>query len=149
MRDRELVTEAIRKAGGQKTLAATFGVSQSAISEWGRTRPIPRHVRPRLEDYLREIEALDPVGDQQREKSAYGQGGLSPAVTKLLALVGLTSGEESLAALPNSARGRYEERANELLASVRRQLEEYLRLLETEHQRKPRSRKKGRKRPEL
>ena len=40
------------KAGGAAALAQMFGVTPAAASEWGRARPIPRHVRPRLEGYV-------------------------------------------------------------------------------------------------
>ncbi len=33
-------------------VARLFGVTAPAASEWGRIRPIPRHLRPRIEDYL-------------------------------------------------------------------------------------------------
>jgi hypothetical protein len=35
-------------------LAELFGVSKQAASEWGRVRAIPRHVRPRLEEVVRQ-----------------------------------------------------------------------------------------------
>lgn len=148
MRDRELVTEAIRKAGGQKFLADIFGVSQSAISEWGRTRSIPRHVRPRIEDYLRKDEAPNSGEYERVEESPQGQARFSPPLDRLLELVGLASEAKSLSNLPPSARKRYEDRANELLAWLRRQLQEYQLLLEAGHRRKTRYPKKGRKRPE-
>ena len=149
MRDRELVTEAIRKAGGQKLLADIFGVSQSAISEWGRTRPIPRHVKPRIEDYLRKDEAPNSGGNEKVEESSQGQARSLPPLDRLLELVGLASEAKNLSHLPPSARKRYEDRANELLAWFRRELQEYQLLLETGHRRKTPYPKKGRKRPEL
>ena len=126
MRDRELVTEAIRKAGGQKLLADIFGVSQSAISEWGRTRPIPRHVRPRIEEYLRKNEPPNSDGNEKVEESPQGQARFSPPLDRLLELVGLASEAKSLLNLPPSARKRYEDRANELLAWLRRQLDTWI-----------------------
>ena len=148
MRDRELVTEAIRKAGGQKLLADIFGVSQSAISEWGRTRPIPRHVRPRIEDYLRKNEAPKADANEKVEESPQAQARFLSPLVRLLELVGLASEAKSLSNLPPSARKRYEDRANELLAWLRRQLQEYQLLLEKGHRRKTRYPKKKRKRPE-
>ena len=148
MRDRELVAEGIKRAGGQKALAAIFGVAQSAISEWGRTRPIPRHVRPRLEEYLRNIEAPKLDRDHEDHMSAQTQGGFSPPIVRLLGVVGLALKAKSIADLPRSARKRYEDRAHELLAWLRRELEEYQLMLETEHQGKARSRKKVRKTPQ-
>ena len=148
MRDRELVIEAIRKAGGQKPLAAIFGVAQSAVSEWGRTRPIPRHVRPRLEEYLRNLEAQNLEENQEADTSAQGQGDFSPTIVKLLGVVSLTLKAKTIADLPRPARKRYEDRAHELLAWLRRELEEYQRMLETEHQGKLGSRRKRRKNPQ-
>ena len=120
-------------AGGQKPLAAIFGVAQSAISEWGRARPIPRHVRPRLEEYLRNIEVQRSERNQEADTSDQGKGDLSPPVVRLLGLVGLTLKAKAIKDLPPSARKRYEDRANELLAWLRRELEEYQLVLETEH----------------
>jgi hypothetical protein len=142
LRDRELVTEAIRKAGGQKPLAAIFSVAQSAISEWGRTRPIPRHVKPRLEEYLRSTETPTLERNQEADALPQGQGGFSPPVVRLLGAVGLASQAKNIADLPRSARKRYEDRAHELVAWLRRELEEYQLMLETEHHGRPRSRKK-------
>ena|SRR5215469_923422 len=147
LRDRELVVDAIRKAGGQKPLAAIFGVSQSAISEWGRSRPIPRHVRPRLEGYLRNNEGVISDQKQQVESSPQDHAVLSPPVDRLLRLVDLASEAKTLADLPRPARKRFEDRANELITWLRRQLKEYQLLLEAEHKRKVRSRKKGRSHP--
>lgn len=33
-------------------LAKLFGVTVAAASEWGRFRPVPRHMRSRIEEYL-------------------------------------------------------------------------------------------------
>jgi hypothetical protein len=51
--DRELAAAAKRKAGGAAALARAFNVSKQAVSGWGRIQPIPRHARPRLEDYVK------------------------------------------------------------------------------------------------
>jgi hypothetical protein len=50
--DKQLAEAAKEKAGGAAALARLFGVTAPAASEWGRIRPIPRHLRPRIEDYL-------------------------------------------------------------------------------------------------
>ena len=44
-RDRELKQAAVRKAGGTSALAGVLGVTPGAVSQWGRTRPIPRHAK--------------------------------------------------------------------------------------------------------
>jgi hypothetical protein len=51
--DVELAAAAKAAAGGPANLARLFGASKQAVSEWGRVRPIPRHLRPRLEDFIR------------------------------------------------------------------------------------------------
>jgi len=56
--DKELAAAAKTKAGGTTALAKLFGVKKSAASQWGRTVPIPRHVKPRLEEYVREVLAF-------------------------------------------------------------------------------------------
>lgn len=50
--DAHLAGSAKKKAGGASALAKLFGVTAAAASEWGRVRPIPRHLRPRIEEYL-------------------------------------------------------------------------------------------------
>jgi len=50
--DAHLADSAKKKAGGASALAKLFGVTAAAASEWGRVRPIPRHLRPRIEEYL-------------------------------------------------------------------------------------------------
>jgi len=139
--ERELVREAIRKAGNQKALAGHFRVSQSAISEWGRTRPIPRHVKPRLEDFagLRTSAALEVEGKAARsltERIAFPR--LAKDLQRILDL--LVS--RRFADLPRRYRKRYEDRVGELLAHLGRELEEYGRLLEVEY-RANLSRKRG------
>src|SRR5436309_4500337 len=51
--DVELAAAAKAVAGGPVNLARVFGASKQAVSEWGRARPIPRHLRPRLEDFIK------------------------------------------------------------------------------------------------
>ena len=51
--DAELAEAAKTKAGSIKNLARRFeNLSLAAVSEWGRTRNIPRHVRPVLKAYV-------------------------------------------------------------------------------------------------
>lgn len=58
--DADLAARAKAAAGGSAKLAGIFGVSKQATSEWGRVRPIPRHVRPRLEQFVRVGSPLSP-----------------------------------------------------------------------------------------
>ena len=139
MTDRDLVVEAVRRAGSQKALAEVFGVSQSAISEWGRARPIPRHVKARLESY---------IGLQQdRLATDEGHQSVAPAMRELLRALEseLTSGQ--LVHLPPHYERRYEERVRELVSWVRRELGEYRKVLDAEHRSRRNKRKKGGKQP--
>jgi len=139
--ERELVKEAIRRARTQKALAGHFRVSQSAISEWGRTRPIPRHVKRLLEEFvgLKASAPQEAEGKAARslaEKIAFPR--LAQDLQRLLDL--LVS--RRFADLPRRYRKRYEDRVRELLAHLGRELEEYGRLLEVEY-RANLSRKRG------
>jgi predicted transcriptional regulator len=139
--DRNLVVEAIRRAGSQKALAEVFGVSQSAISEWGRARPIPRHVRARLESYI-------GLQHPDRRSTDEGHQGIAPAMKEILRPLEseLVSGQ--LVHLPPQYERRYEERVRELISWVRRELSEYRKVLDAEHRSKRNKRKKGGKQPE-
>ena len=141
MTERELVKEAIRRARTQKALAGHFRVSQSAISEWGRTRPIPRHVKRLLEEFvgLKASAPQEAEGKAARslaEKIAFPR--LAQDLQRLLDL--LVS--RRFADLPRRYRKRYEDRVREVLAHLGRELEEYGRLLEVEY-RANLSRKRG------
>lgn len=50
--DVDIARRAKAAAGGPAKLGQLFGVSKQAASEWGRVRPIPRHVRSRLEQVV-------------------------------------------------------------------------------------------------
>ncbi len=141
MTDRDLVVEAIRRAGSQKALAEVFGVSQSAISEWGRARPIPRHVKARLESYigLQHPERRAVSERHQKFPSKYKEV-LRPLESEL------ASGQ--LVHLPRQYERRYEERVRELISWVRRELGEYRKVLDAEHRSKRRKRKKDGKQAE-
>ncbi len=145
MTDRDLVIQAIRKAGNQKALSEVFGVAQSAISEWGRTRPIPRHVRARLEEYVRPA-----AGDVAGSAAGPRSGGrlLSAAVRELIGLLEPDPATSALAHLPRAYRKRYEQRLADVIGRVRRELEEYQALLEAEHRTRRSQRKGISKRPE-
>ena len=141
MTERELVKEAIRRARTQKALAGHFRVSQSAISEWGRTRPIPRHVKRLLEEFVG-LKASAPQEAERKaarslaEKIAFPR--LAQDLQRLLDLLA----SRRFADLPRRYRKRYEDRVRELLAHLGRELEEYGRLLEVEY-RANLSRKRG------
>ena len=132
MTERELVKEAIRRARTQKALAGHFRVSQSAISEWGRTRPIPRHVKRLLEEFVG-LKASAPQEAERKaarslaEKIAFPR--LAQDLQRLLDLLA----SRRFADLPRRYRKRYEDRVRELLAHLGRELEEYGRLLEVEY----------------
>jgi hypothetical protein len=141
--DRQLVLDAVRKAGGQTALAKVFGVAQPVISEWGRTRPIPRHVKPRLEAYLKPTRATDDGSEKtlpQRET-----GVLSVGLEELVRLLRSDLASRRVAHLPPRARRRYEERVMEILARVRRELEEFQAVLEAEPRRRSRRQPDGRR----
>src|SRR5262245_58463357 len=138
-RDRQLVLEAVQRAGGQKALAKMFGVAQSAISEWGRTRPIPRHVKPRLEDYLKPIPAA--VSEQTLPPRETAM--LPAALDALVLLLRPDLARRRVAHLAPRARRRYEERVREILVRVRRELEEFQAVLEAEPRRRRRRRANG------
>jgi hypothetical protein len=131
--DAELAKAAKEKAGGPTALAKMFGVTSPAASEWGRIRPIPRHVKRSLEEFvgLRASAAVEVQGTAVRslaEKIPFPR--LAQDVERLLdALM-----SRKLANLPHRYRRRYEDRIRELLTHLGRELEEYGRLLEVEYQ---------------
>jgi hypothetical protein len=139
--DRDLVVEAIRRAGSQKMLAEVFAVSQSAISEWGRARPIPRHVKARLESYI-------GLHHPDRRAADESHQSVPSAMKELLRPLesDLASGQP--VHLPRLYERRYEERVRELISWVRRELGEYRKVLDAEHRSKRSKRKKGGKQPE-
>ena len=124
------MSEAIRRAGNQKALAKMFNVAQSAISEWGRTRPIPRHVKPRLEDYLKPDRAA-PVSVSDAS-SRSGDKTLPAKVDHLLRLLRIDVPGSRIAELPPRYRKQYENRVEETITRVTRELEEYQLVLEAE-----------------
>jgi hypothetical protein len=130
--ERELVKEAIRRAGTQQALAEHFRISQSAISEWGRTRPIPRHVKRSLEEFigLKASAAPEVQGKVLRSLAQkIASSRFTQDVERLLDVL-ISRG---LADLPHRYRRRYEDRVRELLTHVGRELEEYGRLLDVEY----------------
>src|SRR5215470_8055867 len=109
--DKELAEAAKKRAGGPGALAKMFGVTPPAASEWGRTRPIPRHLRPRLETFIGST--IVP------EASAAGTGSTSETVTgpravhELMRLLHPDSTRSRVAHLSQRAQRRYEERVAE------------------------------------
>jgi transcriptional regulator with XRE-family HTH domain len=77
--------------------------------------------------------------EQTTEDRGTGSGGigLPPAVRDLLRLFDPKVVSRRFADLPGHYRKRYEERALELIAWVKRELEEYQKVIEAEHRRKP------------
>jgi hypothetical protein len=143
--DAELAKAAKEKAGGPTALAKMFGVTSPAASEWGRIRPIPRHLKRPLEEFvgLKASAAPEAQGRALRslaEKIA--SSGLAQDIDRLLDV--LIS--RKLADLPDRYRGRYEDRVRELITHFARELEEYGRLLEVEY-RANLSRKRGLRNP--
>jgi transcriptional regulator with XRE-family HTH domain len=76
---------------------------------------------------------------------ASGRIGLPPDVRDLLRLFDPKVVSRRFADLPRHHRKRYKERALELIAWVKRELEEYQKVLEAEHRRKPIRRRTGAK----
>jgi len=70
--DRDLVTKAKLVAGGGTKLADKLGVSKQALSEWGRTRPIPRHARARLQDIVRGDATEHETVGQKTDETPWG-----------------------------------------------------------------------------
>jgi hypothetical protein len=132
--DAELAEAAKKKAGGPAALAKMFGVTLPAASEWGRIRPIPRHARPRLEDYVKPKRPVDAEGVSEPAP-------VSASVRDLVRLLEPDRLSGRLADLPGQYRKRYEERVTDVVARVKRELEEYQALLEAEHRTGPRKRK--------
>jgi hypothetical protein len=130
--ERELVKEAIRRARTQKALAGHFRVSQSAISEWGRTRPIPRHVKRLLEEFVGLKASALPEAEGNAARSLAEKIAFPRIAQELQRLLDLLVSRR-FADLPRRYRKRYENRVRELLAHLGRELEEYGRLLEVEY----------------
>ena len=107
-------------------------MSQSAISEWGRTRPIPRHVKRLLEEFVgfkvsAQQEAEGKPQEPPMARSAFPR--LAQDLQRLIDLLG----SRRFADLPRRYRRRFEDRVRESLAHLGRELDEYGRLLEVEY----------------
>jgi hypothetical protein len=149
----QLAEAAKRKAGSTAQLARMFAVTPQAASEWGRNRPIPRHVFPRLAEYvgLSVSDRSQPSNDlpeliaDHRDMLEQTRALLSPDVAEI-------------AKLPTSYQDRYRERIDEirdrmkreirrtlseLVANVERELTDFRARLSAEH----RSHRRGSRSP--
>ena len=139
--DKELKEAAVRKAGGASILAGLLGVTPGAVSQWGRSRPIPRHVKPRLEDYLRRSGTVAAT----HEITAPERTELPAGAEALLRLFQVDLAGSLLAELPHQYRRRYAARVEEMIARVTRELQEYQVVLEAEHRLGQKKKGRGRR----
>ena len=118
-------------------LAQVFGVSQSAISEWARTRGIPRHVRPRLEAYIR--------GERSAAASARDVDEMSApeALVRVLSQVFRDSSRQ-IDSLPRRYRKRYEKHLDEAIQHLKTDLDDYKSLLVAEFRLEEAARRRNR-----
>ena len=93
---------------------------------------IPRHVRPQLENYLR---STFPGASAAEKGPANETGSGSPVLHELVRLLHPDPANRRVAHLPRRAQRRYEERVMEILARVKRELEEFQAVLEAEQRR--------------
>jgi len=98
----------------------------------GRTRPIPRHVRPRLEDTSETSKHRIWKGTRSRHIGA-GSRRLFAAHSRTSSCGRSHLKAKTIADLPPPGRKRYEI-VPRIACVARRELEEYQRMLETEHQ---------------
>jgi hypothetical protein len=116
-------------------------VSQSAVSEWGRARPIPRHVKARLESYI-------GLRHPDQREADEGLRSVPAAIRELLRPLESELASGRLVHLPPQYERRYEERVRELIGWMRRELGEYRKVLDAEHRSKRIKRKKEGKQPD-
>ncbi len=116
--DANLAEAAKGKAGGVAPLARMFRVTPQAASEWGRTRPIPRHVRPRLEEYLglRGGDRAEPV--ESLDELLRGHRELGEHIRELLQPDRVADVEK----LPPRYRERYRERVKEIRSRINNEM---------------------------
>src|SRR5262249_26411822 len=127
------------------SLARTLGVTSGAVSQWGRTRPIPRHARARLEQYLQSPCGQDPEPNREpTAKTSRGSFEASDACAWLSHfLVTRPSSPPAIVSLPPRYRRRLRERVDQIQTRLRselerlkdqveRELSEYERLLRAE-----------------
>ena len=122
--DEQLTEAAKKKAGGAAALARLFGVTAPAASEWGRIRPIPRHLRPRIEDYL-------GLGARTHaERAREGLASYRRVLERIQDLLLLETAE--LQKLPLRYREQYRERVKEIEIRVEVNLAEIAARIERE-----------------
>lgn len=137
--DRELVEKAKEKAGGNAELARIVHVDESTTSKWGQTRPIPRHARTWLLQYIHDSDVS--IAAVREPASVYGSSstrrddaveGLSPAVAHLLEFIHADAALDPFTGLPGGPGAR--QRFRQELAEAERKLavyaEDLMRLLE-------------------
>src|SRR5262249_26363288 len=108
-----LAKAAKERAGGPAILAKMFGVTSPAASQWGRTRPIPRHVRPQLETFVRSAVVPETSSVDTGRGTETGTG--SSAWHELIRLIHPDLAGRRVAHLAPRARRRYQERVMEIL----------------------------------
>ena len=145
--DTEVAEAARQHAGGPSALARIFVVSKQAVSGWGRTRPIPRHLRDRLRAFVAtpavpeaEVSMARTFVEDVRVRRAIERL-VAPlaapsALGDLLDLLRADAALDPFAGLPPGYRERYRERVKEVeteieaqAARLKRNLEEYMQLL--------------------
>jgi len=122
--DQQLAEAAKKKAGGAAALARLFGVTAPAASEWGRIRPIPRHLRPRIEDYL----GLGAKGRVEQAHEAFGSHRRTLERIKDLLLLDMPDIEK----MPLRYREQYRERVKEIEIRLEANLAEIAARIERE-----------------
>jgi hypothetical protein len=112
--DKELLTRCVELAGTKRNLARILGVSPQTVSGWGSRHPIPRHVRPRLEEYvgLRRIDRAEPVG--RGEKLLAGHQKLLDQIREILR----PEIPGDVGKLPPRYRARYRQRVKEIESRI-------------------------------
>jgi hypothetical protein len=119
--DARLAGSAKEKAGGASALAKLFGVTAAAASEWGRVRPIPRHLRPRIEEYI------GSAGKTRTDDEAL------PSSRKMLEIQELLLRRmPELDGLPSRYREQYQERVRAIELRVTANLDEIVANVERE-----------------
>jgi hypothetical protein len=135
---------AVRKAGGIARLARILGVTAGAVSQWGRTRPIPRHARARLEHYVQTTPSTTVAGNEAKTREPslaappdvltwlshfLGSGPIvDPALSSRLSV----RDHRRLVARIEEAQTRLRSELEEMRRQLERELSEYQRLLALE-----------------
>ncbi len=108
---------AVKLAVTKRNVAKLLGVSPQTVSGWGRRHPIPRHVRPRLEEY---------VGLRRGESETVGLGHEVLAADRKLhqRIRDLLRSEKAddVGKLPPRYRERYRERLKEVQTRINEEI---------------------------